>query len=294
MNETVALILHFRDYARTRKCLDSLLSENVRQALIVDNSEDAGASLALLSEDIHNWSSAGLKIAVERPKSNLGFSAGVNLGLACIGRRNSKACVLLLNNDATLVAGAHAALLKAIESKATAVASACMVHPSGTVTPFAHYHPLLALLSRRPIPGAYRYLSACCMLIPSALVEDHLFDEEFFFYGEDIELGWRLTALGIEQVPVPEAMVNHDGSASSRNGSMFYEYHINRAHWLLARKTAKNRGEYVAALVARIIILPLRSIIRSVRFLSLVPMRALVNATFDVACDQRKTLTPQA
>jgi GT2 family glycosyltransferase len=132
------------------------------------------------------------------------------------------------------------------------------------------------------------------MLIPPALVKERLFDEEFFFYGEDIELGWRLTALGIDQVPVAKAMVNHEGSASSRNGSMFYEYHINRGHWLLARKTSKNRGEYIAALAARLIILPFRSIIRSVRFASLVPIRALWMATFDVACGRRQTLTPPA
>lgn len=291
---TVALILHFRNHLRTMRCLDSLLPEGICRALIIDNSEDAGASWAQLVESVAIWSAAGLDIVVERPERNLGFSSGVNHGLACIRRRYGAVCVLLLNSDATLRSGAHDVLRRAIDGKPSAIASACMVSHDGVATAFAHYHPFLGLLSKWPIPGAYRYLSACCMLIHPFLARDDLFDEDFFFYGEDIELGWRLLGLGIGQIPVSQAVVDHEGSASSRNGSLFYEYHMARAHLLLPRKLSEPGIGRCAMLLARAVSLPLRAMVRSLRFRSLLPCRGLVLAALDVSRGRLQSLTPLA
>lgn len=289
--KTVALVLHFRDHRRTRICIDSLLPEGIRNVLVVDNSADYGASWLRLANHLERWSEAGLAVTVERPGPNLGFSAGVNWGLACIARRDGEVCVLLLNSDAVLRPGAHRALRKAINGRPPAVASACMIGRDGTATPFAYYQRFLGLLSRQPIPGAYRYLSACCMLIHPALAQIDLFDEAFFFYGEDIELGWRMSKMGIDQIAVAQAKVDHEGSASSRNGSLFYEYHINRGHWLLADKLSCSKTTYVCAILGRTISLPIRSFIRSVRLGNLVPVKAMLMAMLDAAFGRMQILT---
>lgn len=100
-----------------------------------------------------------------------------------------------------------------------------------------------------------------------------LFDEAFFMYGEDCELGWRLSPQSI--VYVDEELVTHEGSASSGLGSRFYEERMVAAHLILAQKIAKNRTEYALFLILRMISLPIRACIRSFRFRSLVPFYSL-------------------
>jgi len=102
MAPTVGLILHFRHHAHTAACLASLLADGVGRAVLVDNSEDDGVSLALLRPALAELAAQGLDIALCEPGRNLGFSAGVNRGLAEIRKRFGEVCVLLINNDARL------------------------------------------------------------------------------------------------------------------------------------------------------------------------------------------------
>jgi hypothetical protein len=73
---------------------------------------------------------------------------------------------------------------------------------------------------------------------------------------------------------------------------MFYEYHINRSHWLLARKLARNPLERFVFVAARCITLPLRALIRSLRFRSLMAWRGLFAATADVLRGRCQSFTP--
>ena len=290
--QTVALILHFRNEEFTRKCLDSLISDGVNRALVVDNSEDAGVSWAKVSSHGARWSSGGLEVSAVRPESNLGFSAGVNYGLESVQRVYGNSCVLLINSDSALRAGSHAALRSAIQSEDPAIAAARMIGRDGSSISFAHYHPFFGLITSQQTPGAYKYLSACCMLLSPELVRRKLFDDDFFFYGEDIELGHRLRKAGVKQLIVSAAAVDHEGWGSSRNGSLFYEYHLARAHWLLAKKLSNSRFEYWSYLAGRIMTLPVRCVIRTIRLGSAAPLIGLSMATLDVVCGRRRSLTP--
>lgn len=292
-SDTVALVLHFRDITRTTRCLDSLLADEVRRVMVVDNSQDGGASLAVLATRFGAWAGAGLEVDVQQPPSNLGFSAGANAGMKAIRAKYGRVCVLLLNSDATLRKGAHAAMRVATVGE-PAVAAACMVSADGIETPSAYHQRLLGLLSRKAMPGAHRYLSGCCMMIHPELADGALFDEDFFFYGEDIELGWRLSGLGIAQLAVEHAKVDHEGSAGSRNGSLFYEYHLARAHLLLPRKVTHHRPFRIAMYLARSVTLPMRAMVRSLRLSSLAPWHGLALAVVDVVRGKSRSLTPPA
>jgi len=62
------------------------------------------------------------------------------------------------------------------------------------------------------------------------------FDERYFCYFEDVDLGARLRSRGGRVVLTPEAVVRHVGSASSRTLSGFAEYHGTRNRlWTLAK-----------------------------------------------------------
>lgn len=54
------------------------------------------------------------------------------------------------------------------------------------------------------------------------------FDENFFCYLEDVDLGFRLRLAGTRALYVPDAVVHHAGSASSGRHSDFTIYHSQR------------------------------------------------------------------
>lgn len=288
---TVGLVLHFRHHAHTAACLDSLRADGIGRVVLVDNSEDGGASLARLRPYLDTLQTRGMNVVVHQPGRNLGFSAGVNAGLKEIALRFGTACVMLINNDARLVAGSHA-LLRRTLSGGVAAAVAEMRTPRGGSIRSAFYHRPTGLLMRKYLPGAYPYHSGCCLLIAPALASPPLFDEDFFFYGDDTELGWRLARQGMAVRLAEGAVVEHEVSAGSRNGSLFYEYHMARAHWLLARKVAETRLQYGLFLLGRTLMLPARALLRTVRQRSAAPLRGLALAIVDVIRGRCRALTP--
>ncbi len=228
----IGLTLNYRDASRTLTCVRSLLDEGTIHALIWDNSEDGGASADALSENLNQDS----RVSIERNPANLGFAAGVNRGMEWITRRFGTSWVLLINNDARLLPGAIELLAAALTRQPQAVIAYPDIdhasHTIGTV----YYQRHTGLLTRKPLPGSFTYASGCCLLIASERTKSALFDEGFFMYGEDAELGARLGIRGM--VHVSKTLVFHEGSASSGLGSEFYETHMVAAHWTLARNLA--------------------------------------------------------
>lgn len=71
--------------------------------------------------------------------------------------------------------------------------------------------------------------AAAALYRRSAFVEVGGFDEDFFCYFEDVDLGFRLRLAGFASVSVPAAVVDHVGSASSGGRrSEFSVYHGHR------------------------------------------------------------------
>src|SRR5690606_5305939 len=89
------------------------------------------------------------------------------------------------------------------------------VRQDGLEQGWLYYHPWLALVTRRPLPGSFPYLSGCCMLVHRPDNAMPLFDEDFFMYGEDVELSWRMRRSGARLVLVDGDYVRHEGSAST-------------------------------------------------------------------------------
>jgi len=94
-------------------------------------------------------------------------------------------------------------------------------------------------------------------------------------YGEEIELGWRLRARQGAMAYINGVLVEHEGSASSRPGSPFYEARVVAAHLILARKLAHNRFDACLLYAIRVPVLLTRALLRSLRFHSVAPWLAL-------------------
>ncbi|HKV97919.1 MAG TPA: glycosyltransferase family 2 protein [Gammaproteobacteria bacterium] len=289
----VGLTLHFRTPAQTISCLRSLHAEGIRHAVVVDNSEDDGKSLAAMQVHLDELKTSGLTIDVVTSGQNMGFARGVNAGLTRAVAA-SPSSVLLINSDARLE---HGALALLVQGLGNAHVSMPLVRPrpgAPASSLFGYYQRMFALVLRKYQPGCVRYPSGCCLLLRAEMAGSPLFDKDFFFYGEDVMLGLKLRARGVDVVQCPSAVVVHAGSGSAKNGSLFYEYHLNRGHWLLARKLAKNRFEIALFLAARCVTLPLRATVRSMRFRSWVAWKGLIAATFDVVRGRCRSFTPPA
>jgi GT2 family glycosyltransferase len=113
------------------------------------------------------------------------------------------------------------------------------------------------------------------LLIATERVRLPLFDEDFFMYGEDCELGWRLSRFPGAIVHLAETLVEHDGSASSGLGSPFYETHMVAAHLILGRKLATGSFDAWLLCVLRSFMLLARALVRSLRFHSRIPLSSL-------------------
>jgi hypothetical protein len=185
----------------------------------------------------------------------------------------------LLNNDAVATKGLVAALLAAARGNPKAALVSPRIDWAGQQVSYYWYQPYLALVTRNQFPGSFPYLSGCCLLVDAALlVEGPLFDEDFFMYGEDVELSARAVQAGRKIMCVPGAMIFHNGAGSSHMGSLFYEFHVVKGHLLLASKLPFGFTQHSIARFIRILMLGARAALRTVRYRSLIPTQALIRA----------------
>lgn len=64
------------------------------------------------------------------------------------------------------------------------------------------------------------------------------FDDDYFMYYEDMDLSWRLRALGWSIHYVPDAVVRHVHAASSVEGSRLFTFNVDRNRLLTLTKNA--------------------------------------------------------
>lgn len=275
MIETI--ILNYRHSDLTLRCIESL-SGQVQRIWVVDNSQDDGHHQELV-QGIAALSARTNRVKVEILKTpgNLGFAKGIQYGIDHITQHSATTLLLIINNDAIASPGMVRHMVTAMQEHGNCALVTSQETTLGGVPSVFWYHRGLALLLHSPKPGTFRYLSGACLLVPMQLTHPWLFDPDFFMYGEDIELSWRFSREGIPLV-VSHGRFQHAGSASSRLGSLFYEYHVARGHVLLAAKLASNPGEKALLLAGRLVSLTARGIVRCLRYKNLEPARALFRA----------------
>lgn len=268
---SAAITIHFRKPALTAACIDSLLADGWAPILVWDNSEDKGRSLQAL---VARYAEDARVLLVANPV-NLGFGKGMNAALAELGRRGHAGPVLLINNDARVKPGMRDALHAPLHNINGEALIAPHIQQDGVEQGWLYYQPWLALVTRRKLPGSFSYLSGCCLLVSREDNAQPLFDGDFFMYGEDVELSWRMRREGAALVLLDQAWLEHEGSASSGQASETYERFLVHSHLLLARKLAGNAWGATLQIALRGPSLLARACLRAVRYRSWVPLRAL-------------------
>lgn len=279
-----AIILDYRGAAKTIRCLRSLAGQGIDQVIVVDNSADQQASQELRNAvEAIGREDLGFDLCVLTPSENLGFAKGVNFALQHDLRGNKPHdYYLLINNDAEATPDLVRRLRKALDEDM----ELCMVAPtivsaSGRRQGEGGYYRYLGLLADRRTRCSFPYLSGCCLMFRSNLPRSgKLFDEAFFMYGEDWELGWRMSREGKKAKCLQDTAVYHQGGASSTKAGLFYEYHLVHSHLLLALKTLRSPVEAPLIAMSKLLILGIRAIVRCVRYRSMVPLCAYFLAWF--------------
>jgi len=229
------LVVSWNGRRHLEACLPAILEQRVPgvsvEVLVLDNGSTDGTS------ELLRRSFAG--VTRVESTANVGFAAGNNR----LAERATGDALVLVNNDTRAEPGWLAALVDAARSApddVAAVAGQIVDWPAerldfgrGIVTFDGH---ALALDQGRPIdrartPAAGEELLFGCggnlLVRADSFRAAGGFDERFFAYFEDVDLGWRLWAAGERVVACPQAVVRHRLSATSarlepfRRGAMF-------------------------------------------------------------------------
>lgn len=113
---------------------------------------------------------------------------------------------------------------------------------------FNRYH--MGHLDRNQISEVDVLSGACMLLRKSVLDEVGLLDEDYFMYGEDIDLSYRIKKAGYKNYYFPETEIIHFKGESTRKGSFNYVRMFYNAMIIFTRKHLHGPGaEYQAALL---------------------------------------------
>jgi len=235
------IVVTWNGLAYLPDCLDSLAAQTypALEVVVVDNGSTDG------SVEYLRGRGPGRLHLVESPR-NLGFAGGNNLGI----RASKGAYLALLNNDAAADPEWVEALVNAAEADPTVGMCASRIHVwkrpdlldgAGLVVSgdgIGRGRGRLEADGERYQRGADVLLpSACAALYRRSMLDEvGLFDEDFFAYCEDTDLGLRARIAGWRCRYVPGAVARHHYSGSTAPHSAFKAFHVERNRiWVVVK-----------------------------------------------------------
>ena len=280
--DTDVVVVAYRSAEHLRACVAPLCEEPAISVVVVDN-----ACPEKSVETIRD-----LPLRVVEMGHNAGFAAGCNAGAAA---GTSKA-ILFLNPDARVTADHVNVLAQTIERDPACGAAGprILFRDSGKTQYSIRRRPTVASAfaealflhhvfrdSRwatedvrdgydRPVADAAWLIGAALCVRREAFEQVGGWDERFFMYGEDTDLGLRLREQGWRLRYEPSAIVQHAGRASSTNSTQV----IDRAESRLTYAQAHEHGlGYLGFRVAFVVYELLRIPIAATRSLQLARAR---------------------
>ena len=201
-----------------KDCMESLEEQTFRdfEVIVVDNASTDG-SVEFMKEDYPS-------VRLVEMETNTGFSGAVNAGI----KKAKAPYVFLLNNDTECEPDCVEKLYHAIKkSKKIFSVASCMIqlHHRELMDSAGDVYTMLGWAFNRgngkPVEDYQcpaKIFTACAgAAIYQKAVFDEIgyFDEQFFAYREDIDVGYRARVRGYYNLYCPEAKVYHVGSGTS-------------------------------------------------------------------------------
>lgn len=226
------IIVNYNGRDLLLKCLNHLAKQTVQahRIYVVDNASHDN-SIALCEEAFPN-------ITYVKNENNVGFAAGNN-----IAAKMATDCdwLAFLNPDAFAAPDWLEQLSAAIKKYPDYEIFGCrmrdankpelldgtadMYHISGLAWRRDHQ---IANPNRNQFEEIFAACAAAALCKREAFINAGGFDEDYFCYFEDVDLGFRLRIFGHRCLYVPTAVVDHMGSAITGKTSDFQVYHGHR------------------------------------------------------------------
>jgi len=266
------VIINYNVVFFLEQCLNSVFaaSKNLNvQIFVVDNNSVDG-SINMLKE---NFSSV---VLIEN-KENVGFSKANNQAI----KRANSPYVLLLNPDTVIEEDTFDKCidfmnsntdcgglgLRMLDGKGNFLPESKRGFPSPSVAfykifglsylfpksqKFGRYH--LGFLSEFEV-NEVDVLSGAFMLLRTVTLEKiGLLDEQFFMYGEDIDLSYRIKLGGYKNYYFPETKIIHYKGESTKKSSVNYVFVFYKAMILFAKKHFSNKNANLFSLAINLAI----------------------------------------
>jgi hypothetical protein len=219
-----------------RQCIASIY-ENTHgisfEIVVVDNASPAG-KVETLKEEFP-------EIRIVKSQMNIGFARANNLAF----KHSTGRYILILNPDTKLVGPAINILLSKIQSLPDAgIVGGKLVDPDLTVQttsiqkfptilnqladiemlrlrwPHSPLWEIAPLFTPQEKPVKVDVIPGACMLMRRELFERvGMFTEDYFMYGEDIDLNQKVARCGLSNYYVSDATIVHYGGTSSKQQS---------------------------------------------------------------------------
>lgn len=230
------VIVTYKSESTIEKCIDSVYSgkSNLNLEVIVSDNSPNDTTIKILKDLSKKYES----LHIINNKENLGFSKANNIAV----RRATGKFILFLNPDVILQENTLKGMYDFMKKTPRAGAATCRVNlldgklddscHRGFPTPwraFCHFSKLSKVFPKSRIFGGYNLsyldfrktheidsLAGSFMLIPYSLGKDlNWWDEDFFFYGEDLDFCYRIKKEGYKIYFVPEYRALHYKGVSS-------------------------------------------------------------------------------
>lgn len=236
------IIVNWNGLTHLPVCLDSLAAQTFRdfEIVLVDNGSDDD-SVTFVKEHYP-------RVRVISLLENTGFASGNNHGL----EHSRGDYIVTLNNDTRVEPDWLESLVGVAETHPRAGMVGCRI------CSFSDHDLIdsigMGVCADGMSRGRFRnkrwstlrlgaveeilFPSACAALYRREMIEETgFFDDDFFAYAEDSDLGLRGRLLGWEAVLATEAVVYHKYSQTSGSLSPFKVYLVERNHYWVALKT---------------------------------------------------------
>lgn len=213
------VVLNHNGRQHLEACFDSLLAMDYPRDLwtlwVVDNGSVDGSV---------EWIEARAEARLISNPQNLGFSAGCNQGALAA---DEAAVICFLNNDMRVDPGFLKALVEPVARGEVAATTAKILSWDGKQINSAgggmNFHGIGIQKGYRESPGSEHDIAAPTLfacggamaILRSVFFDVGGFDEEFFAYYEDVDLGWRMWVMGHEAGYVPTAVCYHHHASTS-------------------------------------------------------------------------------
>jgi len=231
--KVTVVIVNWNGERFLERCLSAVLTQTVAplETIVLDN-----ASSDKSLDIVRDFPSVRL-LAQDK---NLGFARGNNLAIKSASENTE--WIALLNPDAFPEPDWLEALTDAVRmhpeykffgSRLMNANQPSMIDGTGDINHISGLlwrdgHENEANASMFKTKEIFSPCGAAALYSKEAFVEANGFDEDYFCYVEDVDLGFRLRLLGYRCLYVPESVVYHIGSATTGDGSDFSIYQGHR------------------------------------------------------------------